>query len=438
MEGLHKKTVYLEMLEKLENNNKQLSTDISAGGLKFLLLHLLYEMQHVNAFFADVESTVQRKEYTKDILLIDADVNYIEWSKDTHFKIDIDAQNLPEDEKFEPIEKNIWSMLDSLPPNGSKQYVDFNRTEYKLILQQLLWSKCNNKQLYYALTNSIKQLKETLCRIGMKQEKRELSLEDGEKLYKGEEIRFNFSEATKVVSDFKAWKKEHDDDEETIMKHIVGKMYAEMRAFFDSGFLAPKIRLQSEVDFSIYKEDIDFGRLNKDSNGLNIEAHYSAMRELFNFRKGILIPRKDKIGKYFFKHRKEVTEEHRTALFRFIKMLALIEEEKKPKAKKISTNTEKPQKKEFNEESSIFYQIVQHEEPQKLLKRLHQLIDGRKGADVGCVLLKCVQDGYLTRNPKQKEFESEFILIGGWNAIHNYMSDNNENALERANKIIIF
>ena len=91
-----------------------------------------------------------------------------------------------------------------------------------------------------------------------------------------------------------------------------------------------------------------------------------------------------------------------------------------------------------SEARSLFHDIVQHEDPDKLVERLHQLIDGRKGADVGCVLLKCWQDGYLTRRPKQKEFESEFSLIGGWNAIHKYMDDNNENALDRANKIIIF
>lgn len=85
-----------------------------------------------------------------------------------------------------------------------------------------------------------------------------------------------------------------------------------------------------------------------------------------------------------------------------------------------------------------FYDIVQHDNPEKLVERLHQLIDGRKGADVGCVLLKCMLDGLIIRKPKQKEFESEFTLIGGWTSIHKYMDDNNENALDRANKIIIF
>ena len=95
-------------------------------------------------------------------------------------------------------------------------------------------------------------------------------------------------------------------------------------------------------------------------------------------------------------------------------------------------------KDDASEARSLFHDIVQHEEPDKLVERLHQLIDGRKGADVGSVLLKCLLDGHLSRKPNQKEYKSEFILVGGWTAIHNYMDDNNENALDRANKIIIF
>lgn len=85
-----------------------------------------------------------------------------------------------------------------------------------------------------------------------------------------------------------------------------------------------------------------------------------------------------------------------------------------------------------------FRHIVVHADVETLMQRLHQLIDGRRGADVVCVLLKCMQDGYISRRPTQKEFVSEFELIGGWKAIHNYMDDNNINALDRANKIIIF
>lgn len=84
-----------------------------------------------------------------------------------------------------------------------------------------------------------------------------------------------------------------------------------------------------------------------------------------------------------------------------------------------------------------FADIIQYHDKEKLLKRLHFLIDGKGGADVGAVLLKAQQDGLLTRIPRQSEYKSEFDLLGGWSAIHNYMDDNNQNALDKANKIII-
>ena len=208
MEGLKiKKTVYLETLENLESKIKDLNSGLTPGGMKFFLLYLLYETQKVYEFFAGVEKRVCEKVFTSDILEIDADVDYKEWAKISHWKMNIDVQYLREDTDFEPIEKSIWGMLDALPLNGSEQFVDFSRTDYKQVLQQILWSKCSNKQLFYALTNIIKQLQITLYNIDEKQSKRDLSLEDGEKLYKGEEIQFNLSNAAKVVNDFKQWKK---------------------------------------------------------------------------------------------------------------------------------------------------------------------------------------------------------------------------------------
>ena len=104
------------------------------------------------------------------------------------------------------------------------------------------------------------------------------------------------------------------------------------------------------------------------------------------------------------------------------------------------TETEAETETETEEENrkSLFCNIIQYEDPQALLKRLHQLIDGKKGADVGCVLLKCKQDGYIPRNPTQAEFKSEFALKGTWQAIHNYLNEDDMNALDRANKVIIF
>ena len=253
MEGLRKKTIYLEKLEDIEKKIKSLTTNMTAGGMRFFLLYLLYEIQRTHEFFSDVEALVIEKKYTTDILEIDADVNYAEWVKDEHWKLGVDAQNLPEDKEFEPIEKTIWGVLDTLPPNGSDRYVEFSRTDYKLILQQILWSKCSNKQLYFALVNSILKLRTTLLSIGDKQAKRELSLSDGERLYKGEEVRFNLSEASKVIVDFKKWKSDCEDDEEIILKKIEGKKYTELKALFESGFFDCKIEQQSET----YKENND-------------------------------------------------------------------------------------------------------------------------------------------------------------------------------------
>ena len=99
---------------------------------------------------------------------------------------------------------------------------------------------------------------------------------------------------------------------------------------------------------------------------------------------------------------------------------------------------DKPDKKSNKQKSAKFVEIIQYPDKRKLLDRLHSLVDGKRGADVGAVLLKAQQDGLLMRIPTQAEYKSEFGLIGGWSAIHNYMSDNNQNALDKANKIIIF
>lgn len=85
-----------------------------------------------------------------------------------------------------------------------------------------------------------------------------------------------------------------------------------------------------------------------------------------------------------------------------------------------------------------FSDLIQYQDKDALLKRLHFLIDGKSGADVGAVLLKAQQQGYLTECPTRAEYESEFSLVGSWQAIHNYMNPGNSNALVKANKIIIF
>ena len=92
----------------------------------------------------------------------------------------------------------------------------------------------------------------------------------------------------------------------------------------------------------------------------------------------------------------------------------------------------------MKKKSANFDDVIQHPDKARLKKRFHELIDGKSGADVGCVFLQARIKGFITRNPKQSEFKSEFDLIGSWSAIKKYMDDNNQNALERANRIVIF
>ena len=111
----------------------------------------------------------------------------------------------------------------------------------------------------------------------------------------------------------------------------------------------------------------------------------------------------------------------------------------KAKLKLFSQKVKHLQKVEKKKHSTPnFLHLILHSEPKKLLERLHQLIDGKSGAEVGAVLLHAQQKGYLSDVPTQAEFESEFALVGKWNAIHNYMNDNSTKALAKANKIIIF
>lgn len=111
----------------------------------------------------------------------------------------------------------------------------------------------------------------------------------------------------------------------------------------------------------------------------------------------------------------------------------------KAKLKLFNQNVKHLQEMEKKKHSTPkFLHLILHPEPKKLLRRLHRLINGKSGAEVGAVLLRAQQKGYLSKVPTQAEFESEFTLNGGWNAIHNYMNDNNEKALAKANKIIIF
>jgi hypothetical protein len=91
-----------------------------------------------------------------------------------------------------------------------------------------------------------------------------------------------------------------------------------------------------------------------------------------------------------------------------------------------------------NGSKRTFRDIIQYENKDKLLKRLHSLIDGKGGADVGAILYKAYIDNYIYKKPSQKEFESEFELIGSWQGISNYMIPSNNLKDARSSDITIF
>ena len=85
-----------------------------------------------------------------------------------------------------------------------------------------------------------------------------------------------------------------------------------------------------------------------------------------------------------------------------------------------------------------FRSIIQYEDKERLLDRLHALIDGKQGADVGAVLLKAKKEKYLMKCPNEKEYVSEFTLVGSWAAIKKYLNTNTPTAEGNADNIVIF
>lgn len=438
MEGLSKKkTVYLETLENLFQELKQ-ARSVSSGGRKLILLGLLYDVHRVHQFFMQIENNLSESIEIPNLLQYDADVDYNQWSVDFDIKFDVNPFYMPDEEEEDAgessVKQTLWYIFDTLSRDELKDIV-CDRTNNVQLLSGILTNDITADQLALLLNESIVVLRESLVHIHTCISKHKMTNDEGEQLYRHEKEIFRMKYENAVVEKFEEWKDTFDEDEDVLKRNLKGKYCTEMLTLFISGFLAPRISAQVETDTTSLEEE--FTKLNffNIPNTMDAKAHYSALRELFNYTNKVVVPKTAQIGKYFFKHRKHVDAKQRMALFEFIKMIELIEEEKKKNTEIIINKKKTPPK---TASGNLFHAIIQYKQLEELLEKLHQLIDGRKGADVGCVLLKCLQDGYITRRPTQKEFISEFTLNGSWTSIHKYMDDNNENALDRANKIIIF
>lgn len=86
-----------------------------------------------------------------------------------------------------------------------------------------------------------------------------------------------------------------------------------------------------------------------------------------------------------------------------------------------STNTEKS-----------FCNILQCEDKDAFMKRLHSLIDGKSGKAVALVFYRAKKDGYIVKYPTHKEYESEFGIItdGKWESIRKHFDKGDSRDME--------
>ena len=69
------------MLEAKLKDIKALSTN----GAKLAVLPVLYDLQRANEFFLQVKESASGSEYSHDLLKIDEDVDYADWSSKRTF-----------------------------------------------------------------------------------------------------------------------------------------------------------------------------------------------------------------------------------------------------------------------------------------------------------------------------------------------------------------
>ena len=105
----------------------------------------------------------------------------------------------------------------------------------------------------------------------------------------------------------------------------------------------------------------------------------------------------------------------------------------------INGNIQEPKlcKPVTNIEKSI-YNIIQCEDKEGFVKRLHILIDGKKGKDIAVVFIRAKIEGLITRYPTKSELYSEFGRNGSWQAISKVLTRDWDNAVLDATNAIRF
>ncbi|MBO6034002.1 MAG: hypothetical protein J6Q22_21620 [Prevotella sp.] len=92
--------------------------------------------------------------------------------------------------------------------------------------------------------------------------------------------------------------------------------------------------------------------------------------------------------------------------------------------------------KPISQRAKSIYNIIQCENKDGFVKRLHILIDGKKGKDIAVVFIRAKIDGLITRYPTKGELDSEFDWHGSWQSIEKVLQRDWDNGvLDAANAI---
>ena len=334
MDNRENKSKYLRWLEMLEAKLKDIKA-LSTNGAKLAVLPVLYDLQRANEFFLQVKESASGSEYSHDLLKIDEDVDYADWSS-KRLNIRPEIQRLYFDgeiahaSELQNVKNSLWGIVDALDASKLEE-LGVDKSDYLARLQNLLWGKIDDDLLLQALSKLLLQLRQTLAEIAKAMENRKLSLEDGVKLYEGLEFRFNLWKDNPIEKIWKNWLAsfEDEDDWEVVKCHAVGRWYKEILLFFKSGFLTPKLENQQKADMADFIHEINFEYFQNVPEELDLQRNYSALRDLFHYSDKCFKPKKGAIGKYIFNQRKKVREEQRNALFRFIQIMIRLDELKK-------------------------------------------------------------------------------------------------------------
>ena len=101
-----------------------------------------------------------------------------------------------------------------------------------------------------------------------------------------------------------------------------------------------------------------------------------------------------------------------------------------------SNVSESKEDKPTAQRAKSIYNIIQCENKDGFVKRLHILIDGKKGKDIAVVFIRAKIDGLITRYPTKGELDSEFDWHGSWQSIDKVLQRDWDNGvLDAANAI---